>query len=162
MGDTDLGREGGGRMAGLIEIGSQIHPTIVRQTHNAVKARCAISVAAVTLLPCHGSTMAQNRNYLAAWRKAQGWSQTRLANELGTTHPTIGRYERGELRVDDAIFRRIAAAYGITPAELAGPPDQAGRAREMHRVITAIRELDEGALRALAEMAERLPRRPPD
>lgn len=90
----------------------------------------------------------------------KGWSQTRLANELGTTHPTIGRYERGELTVSDAVMARIAAAYGITIAELSLPPEEAERARQLHRVMALIPRLNEDSLRLLAEMAERLPRQP--
>lgn len=107
---------------------------------------------------CASRTMTSNRPYLLAWRKKLNWTQSRLANELRTDHTTIGRYEKGQLRVDDATFARIAEVYGITPAELAAPPEEAERAREMHRIMTAIRDLDEGALRALADMAERLPK----
>jgi transcriptional regulator with XRE-family HTH domain len=99
------------------------------------------------------------RPYLLAWRKKLNWTQSRLANELGTDHTTIGRYEKGQLRVDDATFSRIAEAYGISPAELSAPPEEAERAREMHRIMTAVRDLDDGSLRALADMAERLPKR---
>jgi transcriptional regulator with XRE-family HTH domain len=106
------------------------------------------------------ATMIETRPFLRAWRKKVGWTQAKLANELGTDHTTISRYEKGKVRVDDATFSRIAAAYGITPAELSASPDDAERAREMHRIMSAIRELDDVSLRALADMAERLPRRP--
>ena len=102
-----------------------------------------------------------DRPYLRPWRKKLGWSQMRLANELGTTHTTIGRYEKGTLKVDDATFANIARVYGITEAELSAHPDDAVRAREMHRIMIAVRELDEVALRALADMAERLPKHRP-
>lgn len=65
--------------------------------------------------------------------------------------------------MDDATFAAIADAYGITVAELSAPPAEAERARELHRLMEAMRELDARRLGRLADLAEdlaQLPTRP--
>lgn len=58
--------------------------------------------------------------------------------------------------MDDKTFFAIARAYGITIAELSGPPADAERARQLHRLLSAAPSLDAGALQTLADLAERL------
>jgi transcriptional regulator with XRE-family HTH domain len=96
------------------------------------------------------------RPHLLAWRLKMDKSQEWLANELGTHHSTVLRWEKGSAGVDEATFSAIAKAYGITVAELAGAPDDAAKARELDRLLRALRDMDEDGLRALATMAERL------
>lgn len=84
--------------------------------------------------------------------KSQQW----LANELGTHHTSVSRWEKGEAGVDDATFDAIARAYGITVAELSAHPDDAGKAQALDRLMRALQSMDEEGLRALATMAERL------
>ena len=96
------------------------------------------------------------RPHLRAWRlhfeKTLDW----LANELGTSHSTVIRWETGENGVQQETFEAIARAYGITPAELSAPPKEAGRARELHRIMAALQALDDRRLQRLADLAEDL------
>lgn len=51
-------------------------------------------------------------------RIAAGLTQEALAQRLGVVKQTIGNYERGEREPDLATLRAIAAALGVTPADL--------------------------------------------
>lgn len=86
-------------------------------------------------------------------------SQFSLAERLGVSHTSVLRWETGESGVSNEKFAEIAACYGITVAELAAPPEEADRARQMHRLLTVIPTLDETALQSLASLAEQLSRR---
>lgn len=44
---------------------------------------------------------------LSEWRDREGWSQQRLADELGCTISTIWRYEQGQRDPDADTKRRI-------------------------------------------------------
>lgn len=46
------------------------------------------------------------------------WSQDRLAENLGVSQNTVSRIERGLQPVDVPLLCRIAAAFGLTSAEL--------------------------------------------
>ena len=96
------------------------------------------------------------RPHLLAWRQKMDKTQEWLANELGTSHSTVLRREKGTAGVDDATFAEIARIYGITVAELSASPEDAAKAKEMDRLMRALRDMDEDGLRALATMAERL------
>lgn len=96
------------------------------------------------------------RPHLHAWRKAVGKTAQWLANELGTSHSTVLRYESGETGVDDDTFAAIATAYGITLAELSSAPRDASKAQALDRLMTAVRDMDEETLQTLAGLAERL------
>jgi transcriptional regulator with XRE-family HTH domain len=99
------------------------------------------------------------RPHLRAWRLAKGATLVWLAEQLGRTHTSVMRWESGASGVDDATFEAIARVYGISASELSAPPADAERARELGRVMDAIRHLDADALRTLAQTAELL-RRP--
>jgi transcriptional regulator with XRE-family HTH domain len=97
-----------------------------------------------------------NRPYLLAWRRHLEKSQEWLAGELGTSHSTVLRWEKGQAGVDEKTFAEIARVYGITPAELSAHPNDASRSRELDRLWKAVAAMDNDGLHALATMAERL------
>ena len=96
------------------------------------------------------------RPHLYAWRVRLGRSSLWLAERLFRTHTSVLRWERGESGVDDATFDAIAAAYGITPAELSAHPNDAERARMLGQVMNVIRDLDTAQLQLLANTAAAL------
>ena len=96
------------------------------------------------------------RPHLRAWRLHFGKTLEWVAERLETSHSTVVRWETGENGVQEATFRAIAEAYGITPAELSAPPGDAKRARALHRLIEAMQRLDDRNLGTLADLAERL------
>lgn len=58
--------------------------------------------------------------------------------------------------MQDEVFEAIARAYGITAAELSGPPSDAARARALHRLLNAARGMDDHRLSRLADLADDL------
>lgn len=56
-------------------------------------------------------------------RMAKGWSQQRLAEELGTTQQTIQRYESGSRDVKSGTIIKLSKALGVTVAYLLGMTD---------------------------------------
>lgn len=116
-----------------------------------------------SLLPTPIASCAQNvrmrkqhpiRPHLLAWRTRLKKTQVWLANEIGTSHSTIQRAETGSLGMDDTTFEAIAKAYGITVAELSAHPDDAEKARALHRLHTIVRSLGAIEIEKLASVAE--------
>ncbi len=96
------------------------------------------------------------RPHLRAWRLRQNWTLVALANRLGTGHSSVISWEQGKAGVDDATFAAIADAYGISVAELSADPADAERSQALHRLMQAVRVLDDGKLARLADLAEDL------
>jgi transcriptional regulator with XRE-family HTH domain len=84
--------------------------------------------------------------------KTQEW----LAEAIGRDQSNVNKAEAGKSGVDDVTFARIADAYGITIAELSAHPDEAPRAQQMHRLMTAVQTMDREGLETLARLAEQL------
>lgn len=57
-------------------------------------------------------------NHLRAWREHRGWSQDRLAKEVGTTQHQIAYLERGERALSAKWLRRLADALNTTPGHI--------------------------------------------
>ncbi len=63
-------------------------------------------------------------------RKAKGMTQAAVAAALGQPQSFVAKYENGERRIDVIEFIDIAAALGITPADILaqiGPPERTSR-----------------------------------
>jgi transcriptional regulator with XRE-family HTH domain len=54
-----------------------------------------------------------NENFVAAWRERKGWTQAKLAEEIGTTSSVVSLLESGDRQLSPKWLRRIAAAFGI-------------------------------------------------
>ena len=138
---------------------ARVMPKMCADRTSRVKAFCALSAKASAAESCEYRRMPKKhpvRPYLLAWREHLDKTQEWLANELGTHHSTVLRWEKRGAGVDDQTFAAIAKAYGITVAELSAPPGEAAKARQMDRLLRAIPKMDEEGLRTLATMAERL------
>lgn len=96
------------------------------------------------------------RPHLRAWRQHYDKTLEWLADELSVGVSTVFRWESGENGVQDETFAAIAKAYGITAAELSAPPAEAARARQLHRLMQAMQQLDDKRLSRLADLAEDL------
>lgn len=46
-------------------------------------------------------------------KDASGWSETRIADELGTTQPTVNRILNGQPDCKSSTFRAIESLHGI-------------------------------------------------
>jgi len=65
-------------------------------------------------------------------RETLGWTQTRLARELGTSQPYISKLERIGLRNPEiGTLDRLARVLGVRPTELLGIPDSGGRSTKV-------------------------------
>lgn len=62
--------------------------------------------------------MPQLHIYLADWRKDRGWTQQRLADQLGMTKASISRIENGLQGVNDEFLEAVALALNTTPSDL--------------------------------------------
>ena len=56
----------------------------------------------------------QQKPSLATYRLARGWSQKRLAQELGTSQPHVARLEAGRSDPQISTVRRLSAVLGIS------------------------------------------------
>lgn len=65
---------------------------------------------------------------IAEARAAKGWSQQRLADELGTTQQTIQRYESGARDIKSSVILQLSETLGVTVSYLLGVSDEAKRA----------------------------------
>jgi putative transcriptional regulator len=62
-------------------------------------------------------------NDLAARRAQLGWSQARLAQELGVSRQTVISIERGRFDPSLPLAFRLAATFGCTIEEIFRPDD---------------------------------------
>lgn len=62
--------------------------------------------------------MDKNPNRIRELRLAKGWSQQRLADEVGCSKMEISGLERGRPKLNLEWMRRVAPALGVTPADL--------------------------------------------
>lgn len=61
--------------------------------------------------------------YPKEWREALGLSQQQVADRLGTTDVTIGRWEGGSRRPDLGALTALCEALGISPGAIYRHPD---------------------------------------
>jgi DNA-binding XRE family transcriptional regulator len=66
---------------------------------------------------------------LAALRLRKGWSQKRLADEVGTSQPHIARLEGGDEDILMSTARRLAAALGTSIEEIDAALQSRGKVR---------------------------------
>lgn len=64
------------------------------------------------------------RNLVNVSRQHLGWSQQRLADELGVSRQTVISIERGRFDPSLPLAFRLAAVFGSTIEELFFPDDQ--------------------------------------
>jgi transcriptional regulator with XRE-family HTH domain len=57
-------------------------------------------------------------------RKAQGLTQTQVADALGIAQQTLAHYEGGKLRVAVALLPPLAQTLGVSVEELVGTPSK--------------------------------------
>lgn len=80
---------------------------------------------------------------IAELRKAQGWSQAKLADEIGASREIIGRYERGDAGASIEMAKRIADAFGVSLDYLVGEGEYARFDKRMLQRLGQFEELGE-------------------
>jgi transcriptional regulator with XRE-family HTH domain len=58
------------------------------------------------------------RHFIREWRKHRGLTLERLAEELGITHASLSRVERGLQPYNQALLENLATALDVRPADL--------------------------------------------
>lgn len=82
-------------------------------------------------LPAYVFSMHQ---HLRAWRLFRGLSQEQVANMLGKRHTTIGRWERGRMKLSTADLEALSKIYNASVAQLNAPPATADLVKVLDRV----------------------------
>lgn len=85
-------------------------------------------------------------------RKMRGWSQQALAEAVGVSFQQVQKYESGANRVSASMLVRIAAALGVSIAELFGAVEAASQVSDDLAVMLG----EPGALKLLQDYC-RLP-----
>jgi len=80
--------------------------------------------------------------HLRAWRKYAGRTLVDVGEYLRTSHTTVLRYERGEMKVPADVIDRLAELYGCTPSELQFHPDKRNLGRNIHDAIKILEEMN--------------------
>jgi transcriptional regulator with XRE-family HTH domain len=82
---------------------------------------------------------------LAALRKAKGWTQPKLADELGITLAALTYYERQARNPSAEFVAKVAKLFKVTSDELLGvtlaPMKKSGPPSQVEERLTAIRGL---------------------
>lgn len=60
----------------------------------------------------------QPKHFIRKWRKFRGYTLENLAADVGSTHATLSRIERGKLPYGEDILEKLAWALKCTPADL--------------------------------------------
>jgi transcriptional regulator with XRE-family HTH domain len=94
---------------------------------------------------------------IATARKAQGMTQTQLADELGISQQVVASYEVGRRRVQLALLPHLARALAVTIEDLIGeqtPPARRGPAPKLLQQIERIQRLPKSRQRFIMEMID--------
>jgi transcriptional regulator with XRE-family HTH domain len=90
-------------------------------------------------------------------RITRGWSQQRLADEIGVTYQQAHKYERGVNRASGGRLAMIARAFGIAPGTLFDGVDQtpvlSRDSRELVNIANMVARLSPEHRKAIKAMA---------
>lgn len=100
-------------------------------------------------------------NYLRAWREHRGMTQEQVAEALQRSHTTIGRWEKGNMRISEEDLARIAELYSATPNQLRSPVEQAKFVERLDKLQDIIRGMDDNDFAIFMQVAEKFRQTPP-
>ena len=81
-----------------------------------------------------------------------------MANIVRKKHTTIGRWERGKMKLSTADLQALADIYGATVPQLMGPPSAAGLIAVLDRAQEIADGLDVATLEQWLALGETLKR----
>lgn len=96
---------------------------------------------------------------MAEFRKAQGLTQTQLAEMLGISQQTVAHYEVGRLRVAVAMLPALTQALGVTCEDLLNEPPaptkgKRGPTSTLQRQIERVGQLPRAKQKFVMEILE--------
>lgn len=96
---------------------------------------------------------------IAQFRKAQGLTQTQLAETLGISQQTLAHYEVGRLRVALVLLPALTQALGVTCEDLLNEPPTRAQAKRgptstLQRQIEQVGQLPRAKQKFVIEMLE--------
>ena len=95
---------------------------------------------------------------ITAARKAQGLTQTQVAEALGIAQQTLAHYEGGKLRVAVAQLAPLAQTLGVSVEDLVGVPTRRAGKRgptpKLQQQIERLSDLPQAKQRLVMEMLE--------
>ena len=94
---------------------------------------------------------------LTVLRKAQGLTQTQLAQELDISQQLVAFYERGQRRVPIDLMHALARILGVTVEELLGQTNGAtkrGPTPKLQRQLERLSRLPKAKQKFVSEMLE--------
>ena len=98
--------------------------------------------------------------HLRAWRLYRNMTLEQVANIVGKKHTSVGRWERGVMKLTTDDLAELARIYQATPTQLMGPPETAGLVATLDRAQTIIEGMDREALEQWLSIGEKLRRTP--
>ena len=101
------------------------------------------------------------QNYLLAWREHRHMTQAKVAEALNRSHTTIGRWEKGPMKLSEENLRRLAELYNVKPNQLRFPVDEAKFVERLDRVQDIIHGMDDNDFEVFMNVAERFRKPPP-
>lgn len=99
--------------------------------------------------------------HLAAWRKHRGLTQEQVAEALNRSHTTIGRWEKGEVKIKEEDLASLAELYSATAAQLLAPVDRAEAVKRLDEIQEIILGLDAQDFAEFMIIARRFRKPPP-
>jgi transcriptional regulator with XRE-family HTH domain len=142
--------------------------SVFDQRHTSVCARDALCVSStnsenVRGAPWRGTTVAVNlpmHKYLKAWRDHRNMTQEHVANKLNVTHTTVGRWERGDVKLSVKRLQELSELYHASVTQLQMPPEVEELVGLLDRAQSIIAKLDPADRERWIGIGESLSERP--
>lgn len=96
--------------------------------------------------------------HLLAWRVYRRLSQEQVGNILGVRHTTIGRWEKGTMRLSTEDLQRLAGVYGTSVKGLMVSPEAEEEVRLLEEFQTIVEGADPEAVRRWMSLGHALKR----
>lgn len=94
--------------------------------------------------------------YLREWREYRNLSQEHVANVLGKRHTTIGRWERGAMKLSTDDLEQLARIYRASVKQLLAPPAAADMVATLDALQQIAHDMDPETLRSWIAIGQKL------
>ncbi len=94
--------------------------------------------------------------HLRAWRLYRNLTLEQVGNILGKKQTTVGRWERGLMKISTADLEALAKIYGASMTQLMGLPRAADMVATLDRAQAIIERMDAEALEHWLSVGEKM------